>query len=82
LPRGYSSRHQPTIVVPGASYDVALSSTDAEFSIVARFAGWRSPASTASIDVDGKAAERPHDFLRTPKNEVVLKEQMNKNELN
>ena len=34
------------------------------------------------IDVDGKAAERPHDFLRALKNEVLLKEQTNGNELN
>jgi hypothetical protein len=36
----------------------------------------------AGIDVDGKAAERLHDFLRALKNEVLLKEQTNGNELN
>jgi len=36
----------------------------------------------ASIDIDGQAAERPHGFLRALKNEVLLKEQTNGNELN
>jgi len=34
------------------------------------------------IDVDGKAAERPHHFLRALKNEELLKERMNGAELN
>ena len=34
-PRGYQSLHRPTIVAPGASYEVELPSIDAEFSVVA-----------------------------------------------
>jgi hypothetical protein len=33
------------------------------------------------IDVDGKAAERPQDFLRALKKEVLLREQMNAKQL-
>lgn len=45
-PRGYFSLHRPTIVAPGASYEVELPSIDAEFSVVAEVTGWRSAAST------------------------------------
>jgi hypothetical protein len=38
------SLHQPTIVVPRAFYEVELQRIAAEFTGVARFAGWRSPA--------------------------------------
>src|SRR2546426_2688129 len=47
LSGGYASLHQPTIVVPGAFCEAALSAIDAEFTSGARFTGWRSPASTS-----------------------------------
>jgi transposase InsO family protein len=63
-PGGYSSLTRLTIVVPGASYEVALSSIAIAFTVTAEFTGGRS---AASIVHHGKAAERLHGFLRSLK---------------
>ena len=47
FPGAYSSLPRPTIVVPGRSCEVELASMHADFTGVARFTRWRSPASTS-----------------------------------
>ncbi len=71
---GYSSLHRPTIVVPGASYEVELPSIAGTFTVVAEFTGGRSSASPFNNEVDAKAAERLQDVLRRLQNEVLSAE--------
>ena len=64
-PQGYPSLHRPTIVAPGASYEVELPSIDAEFTSSATFTrvalgGILAPTSMSLA----QAAKRLHDFLR------------------
>jgi hypothetical protein len=51
VPGGYSTLPRPTIVVPGGSCEVEFAPMHAEFTWVARFTRWRSPATTSRAAV-------------------------------